>query len=210
MIRRRKLVGYELFVPFMAAIAREKEKSDNQITDAEFKAIISLVFRDTVVSFMKETKLFRLDIPIDFYKGVQRYDILPPAGYYVEAVIGLRSGRAAVPGDYTLDERELVLRDCCPDYDLDKAVYAEAALVPLITENVCEFDAEFISRYYDAIRAGMEYRMYGMVTRTWASGVMMRTRELEYKTLRSKAIRGGTDSSKPVKIKYRRVSNVMC
>lgn len=210
MIKRRRTVNYEIFLPVITATIREKEKVDQQLTDSEFKAVVAVAFRDAVIRFMKDTKLYRREIPIDVWKGVTRYDIVPPEGFYVESAIELKTGKSHLPGSYTLDERELVLNDCCPYEDMEKAWYVEAAIVPKVTNNPCEFDEDFINRYYEAILTAMEIRLFGMTNRTWADSRMATLKETEYRHQRNRAIRGGTDSSKPVRIRYTRLSNAMC
>lgn len=211
MIKRRRTVNYEVFLPVITATIREKEKNDAQLTDSEFKAVVAVAFRDAVARFMKDTKLYRVDIPIDFWKGVTCYDIIPPEGYYVESSVSLRTGNAHLPRNYSMDETSLVLIEgCCPDRDIEKAVYVEAAIVPKLTLNPCEFDEEFINRHYEAILTAMEIRLFGMTNRTWANPSMVSYKETEYRHQRNRAVRGGTDSSKPVKIKYVRLSDAMC
>lgn len=208
---RGQQVDYTVFLPFIAALVREKkEDKDTQLTDAEFKAMVSILYRDAVIGFMKDTKLFRVEIPIDIYTGVRRYDLVPPKGYYIESAIRLRTGRRHIPKDYVLDEHELILADeCCPMCDVDEAFWVEVALVPNVTDGHCKFDADFVNRYYEAIRVGMEMRLYVM-NRSWFNPNLAAIRETQYRQLRNRAIRGGTDSAKAVKLKYRRISNAMC
>lgn len=210
MIKRRRTVNYEVFLPVIAATIREKEKNDQQLTDSEFKAVVAVAFRDAVARFMKDTKLYRVEIPIDFWKGVRRYDIIAPEGYYVESAVSLRTGNTHLPANYSMDDKELILNDCCPDRDIEKAVYVEAAIVPKLTMNPCEFDEEFINRHYEAILTAMEIRLFSMTNRTWGNPSMVSYKETEYRHQRNRAVRGGTDSSKPVKIKYTRLSNALC
>lgn len=208
---RRQEVDYTVFLPIIAAAVREKkEDKDTQLTDAEFKAMVSILYRDAVIAFMKESKLFRIEIPIDIYAGVRRYDIIPPDGYYVESAIRLRTGRRNVPRDYALDEHELILSDsCCPTCDVDEAFWVEVALVPNVTDGQCKFDADFVNRYYEAIKTAMEMRLYAM-NRTWFNPQLASLREHQYRILRNAAIRGGTDNAKSVKLRYRRISDAMC
>lgn len=216
MIKNRKQqVDYTLFLPLVTALVREKYKDkETQLTDAEFKAMTAIVYRDSVIQFMKDTKLFRREIPIDIYAGVRRYEVVPPEGYYIESIIRLRTGRMNVPQDYIYDEGTIVLNDnCCPNCDVDEAFFAEVALVPMITENKCLFDADFVNRYYDAIALGIEKRLYSMMNRSWHNANMARDRELQYQQAVSKAIMEKHRSSGPsrtVRLRYRRMSDAMC
>ena len=212
MIKNRKQqVDFTVFLPAIVAAVREKkEDKDTQLTDAEFKAMVALLFRDAVIEFMKDTKLLRVELPVDIYTGVRRYDIIPPDGYYVESAIRLRTGRRNIPKSYVLDEHELILDEsCCPNCDVDGAFYVEAAIVPMITEGHCAFDADFVNRYYDAILAGMEKRLYAK-NRSWFNPQLATLRETQYRQFRNRAIRGGTDSAKAVKLKYKRISDALC
>ena len=216
MIKNRKQqVDYTLFLPLVAALVREKkEDKDTQLTDAEFRAMASIIYRDAVIQFMKDTKLFRVEIPVDIYTGVRRYEIIPPEGYYIEAIIRLRTGRRNVPQDYIFDNNNIVLNDsCCPNCDVDEAFFVEVALVPMITENKCLFDSEFVNRYYDAIALGIEKRLYAMMNRSWFNERMSVLREREYQQAVSRAIMEKHRSSGPsrtVKIRFRRMSDAMC
>lgn len=216
MIKNRKQqVDYTVFLPLVAALVREKkEDKDTQLTDAEFKAMVSIIYRDAVIQFMKDTGLFRIEIPIDIYAGVRRYEIIPPEGYYVESIIRLRSGRRNVPQDYIYDDFAIILNDkCCPNCDVDEAFFAEVSLVPKITENKCLFDSDFVNRYYDAIALGIEKRLYAMMNRSWFNAEMSALREQEYQQAVSKAIMEKHRSSGPsrtVKLRYRRMSDAMC
>lgn len=216
MIKNRKQqVDYTLFVPLVTALVREKkEDKDNQLTDAEFKAMVAILYRDAVIELMKDTKLFRVDVPIDIYAGVRRYEIIPPEGYYVESIIRLRTGRKNVPKDYIYDDGSIVLNEsCCPNCDVDEAFFAEVAIVPRITDNKCLFDADFVNRYYDAIVLGIEKRLYAMKNRSWGDPQMSILREQEYRQAVNKAIMEKHRSSGPsrtVKLRYRRMSDAMC
>lgn len=208
---RKQQVDYTIFLPVIAAAVREKkEDKDTQLTDAEFRALVSILYRDAVIEFMKDTKLFRIEIPIDIYAGVRRYDLVPPDGYYIEQAVRLRTGRRNIPRDYILDEHELLLaEECCPRCDIDEAFWVEVALVPNITDGQCKFDADFINRHYDAILLGMQKRLYAM-NRSWFNPSLAGLRDMEYRQARIKAIRGGTDSAKAVKLRYKRMSQMMC
>lgn len=215
MIKNRKQqVDYTLFLPLVAALVREKrEDKDVQLTDAEFKAMVAILYRDAVIEFAKDSKLFRVDIPIDIYVGVRRYEIIPPEGYYVESIIRLRSGRRNVPKDYIYDDFAIVLNEsCCPNCDVDEAFFAEVAIVPMITETFCKFDAEFVNRYYDVIALGIQKRLYVM-KRSWENDQLATLREQQYQQAVDRAIlnknrNGGP--SRTVKLRYRRISDAMC
>lgn len=209
MIDRGKQVGYEIFLGRIVGDVREKEKTDSQLTDAEFESLVAVVFRDTVIHFMKESHLYREDIPIDFYRGVDRYDITAPEGYYIDAAIALKAGAVHVPLEYELTEDELYLISGLPDRDIDRAVYVDAALVGKVSTGPCKYDEDFVNRYYEVILNGMESRFYGMRGRSWWSERLYRLKDSEYRHLRNRAIRGGTMSSKAVKIKYKRLSQTM-
>ena len=216
MIKNRKQqVDYTLFLPLVTALVREKYKDkETQLTDAEFKAMVTIIYRDAVIEFAKDSKLFRVDIPVDIYAGVRRYEIIPPEGYYIEAIIRLRSGRRNVPKDYIYDDFAIVLNDtCCPSCDVDEAFFAEVAIVPMITHTNCFFDAEFVSRYYDIIALGIEKRLYAMKNRTWHDPNMSALREQQYREAVDRAIaekhRSG-GPSRTVKLRYRRISDAMC
>lgn len=212
MLRTRgQQIDYKLFLPAITAAVREKlEDKDTQLTDAEFEAMVALLFRDAVIEFMKETRLYRIEIPIDLYAGVRYYPLIPPEGYYIQAAIRLRAGNRNIPPMYLLDEYELIIDDaCCPTCDVDNALYVEAAIVPNITDNNCRFDADFINRHYHAILLGMEKRLWVMA-RSWRDAQLAALREQQYVREITKSIEGGYYFNKSVKFRYRRFSQGMC
>jgi len=209
MIKPVKKAGYEFFLPAITASIRRKKKSTNQISDLEFKAVVAVVFRDSVIRFMKESRLYRTEIPIDIYAGVDRYDIFPPEDWYIEAAIRLLTGKADLPKSYQLKTNELLFRNCCPGKDINKGLYVEVAIVPLRSSNVCEFDVVFLDKYYDAILAAMKWELAEMPGREWHNFGSVQYLRSQYLSLRNKAISGGTDSVKPVKLKYKRLSDGM-
>lgn len=216
MIKNRKqTVDYTLFVPLVTALVREKkEDKDTQLTDAEFKAMVAILYRDAVIEFAKDSKLFRVDIPIDIYAGVRRYEIIPPEGFYIESIIRLRTGRRNVPQNYIYDDFAIVLdNSCCPKCDVDEAFFAEVAVVPRITDNKCFFDADFVNRYYDIIVLGIQKRLFAMKNRSWADPGLSELRERQYQEAVNRAIADKHRSGGPsrtVRLRYRRISDAMC
>ena len=212
MLRTRgQQIDYKLFLPAIAAAVREKyEDKDTQLTDAEFEAMVSILYRDSVIEFMKDSKMYRIEIPIDIYAGVRYYPIVPPDGYYVESAIRLRAGNRKTPPAYLLDERDLIIDEpCCPDCDVDNAFYVEVAIVPNITDNTCKFDAHFVNKYYNAILLAMERRLFAM-NREWKDIKLSDMRGREYRRAVSEAIGGGYYYNKAAKIRWKRFSESMC
>ncbi len=216
MIKNRKQqIDYTLFLPLVAALVREKkEDKDTQLTDAEFKAMVAILYRDAVIEFAKDSELFRVDIPIDIYAGVRRYEIIPPEGYFIQSIIRLRTGRRNVPKNYIYDDNAIVFdNSCCPKCDVDEAFFAEVSIVPRITDNKCLFDADFVNRYYDIIALGIQKRLYAMMNRSWFNGQMSALREQQYREAVDRAIADKHRSGGPsrtVKLRYRRISDAMC
>ena len=86
----KKTIGYEMFLPAIAAAIRGKEQTDDQLSESEFKQVVAIVYRDTVIQFMKDSWLYRVEIPIDLYQDVKRYDVIPPEGYIVEDIVSFK------------------------------------------------------------------------------------------------------------------------
>lgn len=212
MLRTRgQQIDYKLFLPAITAAVREKlEDKDTQLTDAEFEAMVALLYRDAVIEFMKDSKMYRIEIPIDIYAGVRYYPIVAPDGYYVESAIRLCAGNRKIPPAYFLDENEVIIDEpCCPDCDVDNAFYVEAAIVPRITDNNCKFDADFVNKYYNAILLAMERRLYAM-NRSWKDLRLSELRGREYQREITKAISGGYYYNKSIKLRWKRFSESMC
>lgn len=205
-----KVAGYEVFLPAITADYRKKKKTDDNLTDSEFKAVVAVVFRDAVLRFIRDSKLYRAEIPIDVYAGVTRYDVIPPDGYYIDTGIRLRTGAANLPAKYTFTDTEIQLYDCCPEKSVDKAWYAEVSLVPLRTSGVCTFSQRFLDIYYEAIIACMHWQFSMMTERQWHQLGTTQYHEKKYLTEKNRAVVGGTDSSKAAKLKYRRLSDGTC
>lgn len=211
-----KTSDYGMFLPAITAAVRKKSKviqvgqkkltNDDNLSDAEFKAVVAVVFRDSVIQFIRESHLYRVDIPIDVYANIKWYDVVAPEGFYVDACLGLKTGNANLPGSYTLTDDHLEL-GCCPDKSVDVAWYVEAAIVPLRTENACKFSVKFLDKYYDAILACMRWKLCQMPERQWHQLGTIQYNEKLYTKLKNRAIVGGTDTAKPKKLRYRRLSD---
>lgn len=157
--KRWKMVDYSLFLPPITAATYNKGTETNQLSKSEFRQIVANTFRDSVVQVMKDTLAYQVTIPVDLYEGVQRYDIIAPEGYMVEDVINVWGVR-----DYNYTTKELVI-NCCPD--VDSIAHVRVALVPF--RSVCEFDEEFVNRYYELILDLMLSKLLAMPERSWFS-----------------------------------------
>jgi len=198
-----QVAGYELFLPAVSSALYAKKSSDDQLSELEFKQLVEIGFRDAVRQFTKDTLLYRITIPIDVYEGTQRYDIIPPEGWLVEAVVRLRNSKINIPDrNVTYEEVRLL---CCPDKDVYGAFFVEVAVSPKRLNGPCEFDCEFLERHYDAILANMMKRFYDQEERTWKNVGKSDRKLREYKTLRNQAKRRRLSSDGPIKLKTRSI-----
>lgn len=197
-------VGYELFLPAVAAAIAGKQKDSDQLNQSELKAVVAVVFRDSVIEFMHDSLLYRVSVPVDLYRDVKRYDLIPPDGYIIEDVVRFDENKTKIP-PHTHDTSSIYLT-CCPKKDVDRAFYAVLALVPKRLGHACEFDAEFLEKHYDVILANMMYRLMGMEQRRWRSRGAERQYRKEYTVKLNKARRRDLSGGAVVKIKTRRLS----
>lgn len=158
--------NYELFLPHITANIREKVHKEGQLTDGEFKAIVSRTFSDSVAQVMRDTQLYQKDIPVDVYENVNRYTIEAPTGFMVEDIIDVVPDEFE-PVDYSIHCSEINLIGCCPSEDISNAFYVRVALVPM--RGTCEFDSEFLNRHYEMILNLMLSKLLAMVERMWKS-----------------------------------------
>jgi len=157
-------IGYEDFLQEVALHIAPKKDADEVETTKEIKIAVQTVYRSAVIEFMRDSELYRTEIPIDLYKDVQRYDLIPPEGYLVHGVISLKENKINIPKN-CYDKKSLTLT-CCPTKDIDEALYVEVSLIPKRLEH-CEFDSDFIQEHYDAILSNMLWRLARMQARTW-------------------------------------------
>lgn len=198
-----KQVGYELFLPAVAAAIAVKKKSDNQLTNPELKRVVGVTFRDAVIEFMKDSLLYRVEIPIDLYTDVKRYEFFAPDGYLIIDVVGFLAHNTKIPNN-THNNKQMTLV-CCPTHDVEQAFFAEVALQPKRSTN-CKFDEDFLEEYYDVILANMFSRLAGMYQRQWRSLGSARAYRLDYVRLLNKAKRRALSGGDVIKIKTRRLT----
>lgn len=195
--------GYELFLPAVAAAIGAKEKSDDQLTNPELRRVVKVTFRDAVIKFMRDSLLYRIELPIDLYTDVRRYDLIPPDNYLIVDVIGFNEHKTTIPPN-NFNNKSITL-NCCPVKDVERAFFAEVALQPMRSHN-CEFDIEFLEMYYDAILANMFFRLTSMPQRQWrllgASRAYQRDYIIELNKAKRRALAGGD----AIKIRTKRLS----
>lgn len=200
-----KPVTYELFLPAATAAFRDKAKGDGTVSDGEFKMLVALAFRDAVYKLMSDAFLYRIEIPIDIYAGVQRYDIIPPEPYIVVDVSSLREHKTTIP-PHSYDNKNLFLL-CCPAEDVNTAFFIEAAVAIRPTSATCEVDPDFVDRHYALIKNAMFWDLARMAERKWASlGVVDRYKRA-YDTALYKAKRDLLNGGKLVSLSTRRMSS---
>lgn len=159
------LTGYEIVLNEFIASLFPKKKSDDSVDEAEFKAIIKTVFIKSVIQFCDESKLYILDIPVDFYECVKSYGINTPAGFLPVSVIEIISGKYQVSKNIRYDKKTLLL-PVAPKMNTSKAVYVRMSIKP--NRSCCEFDSEFIDGHYDTIVLLMSHHLHMMDQRMWA------------------------------------------
>lgn len=201
-------VGYELFLPAITAAVRTKEEQDKnytQLTDSEFKSIVAITFRDSAIQFMKDSHLYRVELPIDLYEDVKRYDLVPPDGFRIESVTKVLDGKAKVPPHCT--SLKDVMLTCCPKRDIPTAFYVEVALSPKRAAGKCQFDEDFVDEYYDAILANMYMRLSKQTARQWASLGATETYKRDYQNHTNDAKRRALAGGALIKMHFRRMSD---
>ena len=201
-------VGYELFLPAIAAAVRTKEEQDKnytQLTDSEFKAIVALTFRDAVIQFTKDSLLYRVELPIDIYRDVKRYDLIPPDGWRIQTVTAVKDHKIKVPAHCT-SSKDIMLT-CCPNKDVSTAFFVEVSLSPKRTSSVCEFDEDFVDEYYDAILSNMFLRLSKQNARQWASLSSSETYKRDYRNFVNDAKREALTGGALIKMHFRRMSD---
>lgn len=202
-------IGYELFLPAVAAHLRSKEdQEDNwtQTTDTEFKQIVGLAFLNAVIKFMKDSLLYRVEIPIDLFYNVTRYDIVPPEGWLVESIIKLVDHKIPAPKTscYTLNSIDL---PCCPNNDMPTAFFIQVAISAKRTLSKCKFNEDFIEMHYEVILNGILHRMYAMKVREWYSAGSSLEHQKLYRNGVNDSKRQNLTSGKAIKLHIERLSN---
>lgn len=198
-------IGYELFVPAIAAIAFPKKKREDQLNEGEFKQLVAVTFRDSIIEFMKDSLLYTVDIPIDVYKDVDTYDIIPPTGYVIEDVKSFLTNKVNIP-KYILNGHSLIL-SCKPTKDIYSAFYIRLAVSPKRSSGICEFDEDFIEQYYDVILCNMKMKFADMTVRNWRSFGSVDRHRRDYNNKLNKVRRQSLNSGGLLKLKSRRLSN---
>lgn len=166
---KHELTNYEVFLPDITASIREKGKFDNNLTDNEFRSVVATSFKRAMIQFCKDSHLYTADIPIDFYVGTRRYDIVPPKGFSVVAIKEVLDGAFKAPKNYNFDLGSIYLgNNVCVREDTHKAIWVRIALKPSRLNTDCRFHADFIDRYYEEILDLMFHHLHMMDRRRWA------------------------------------------
>lgn len=195
---------YEDFLPEVGLHISPKKDVDEAETTREIKVAVQTVFRSAVIEFMRDSELYRVELPIDVYEGVQRYDLIPPEGFMVHRVVGLKDHNATVPKN-CFDKKQVMLT-CCPTKDLDEAFYVEVALLPKRNQH-CEFDCDFVNEHYDAILSNMLWRLADMQARTWSFTTKVDRLEKRYYKNVTKAKRNALNGGALLRLKVRPMSS---
>lgn len=163
------LVGYEIFLPEMAAALVSKEKKDKSLSDAEFRSIVAIIFRDAMIQFCKDSRLYQVDVPIDFYEGTRQYQITPPEGFATVAIIEVMDGAYKKNNRIIYDLDNLILpKDACITKDTPRALWLKLAIKPTRSNLHCKFNKVFIDRYYEEIKLLMFYLLHMQDQRVWS------------------------------------------
>lgn len=205
MITKVHDADYNLFLPAVAAALRGKDKKDSQVSESEFRQIVAVTFRDSMIQFTQDSLLYRVELPIDVFKGVDRYDIIPPKGFIIEDVVHLKTNKIKVPS-HSFTQSDIVL-NCCPVKDVYSAFFVEVALSPTRVDAKCKFPLTFVERHYDAILSNMFQRLYGMVERTWRSLGSAELNKREYQRRLNKAKRTNFSGGAPIRLSSRLLSS---
>lgn len=197
-------LGYEHFLPEVALHIAPKKDEDASEVKREIKVAVQTVFRSAVGQFMRDSNLYRVELPIDIYEGVKRYEIIPPEGFMINTVIRLREYKVNIPAN-CYGKREVMLT-CCPTKDVDEAFYVEASLLPKRTGN-CEFEEAFVEEYYDAILANMLWRLADMGARTWSLRSKAFDSKKTYREEVARAKRNHLNGGEVIKLGYKPMSS---
>lgn len=192
-------LGYEHFLPEVSLHIASKKDEDETEVKREIQVAVQTVFRSAVGQFMRDSNLYRVELPLDVYAGVKRYEIIPPEGFMINTVIRLREYNARIPAN-CYGKKEVMLA-CCPDKDVDEAFYVEASLLPKRVGN-CEFESCFIEEYYDAILANMLWRLADMGARTWSMRTKAASSLKNYREEVARAKRNHLNGGELIKLGY--------
>lgn len=198
-------LGYEAFLPDITASFFEKEKKDNQLSEGEFKHIVSKTFINATSQFCKDSLLYRVEVPIDIYQMVTDYDIIPPKGFLIEDIIEVKPYKFKLI-DHTYNLKTLYLKEI-PKVDLANAFFIEIAISPKRFSGPCEFHEDFIEMYYDAIMCNMMSRMYRMISRPWYSAGEAQRYKQDYEKKMRYAKRQALGSGNKIKVFFRNITD---
>ena len=196
---------YKPFLPSMAANFLGKKDKDTLESNSEFEAIVSQVFVDAVAQFMKDSKLYKVEVPIDLYAGVNRYDVPVPPGFTVTQVDELIAGKSSIPTN-RFDKKNIWL-NCCPTKDIERAFYAELSLKPNRIGGPCEFDQDFVNCHYDTIETLMMAKMSDMGERTWKAKTSADVHYRAYRKMLQSDIHDDTVGGSCITLKQSRLSD---
>lgn len=160
------MINYEPFFKQLVLSLIGKDKKDHQLSEGELRAAVSNAYIHAVNRAAKDSEQYLIDIPVDLYMESRYYPIVVPKEY---AFIDVQS--VSTNGwkyNARLDQQRLIL-PCCPCKDVPNAWVLKVAVTPKMTSGLCEFDEDFVERFFDPILVMIRYNLAMQDAMKWHS-----------------------------------------
>lgn len=159
------MINYEPFFHALIVSLITKDKKESQFDEAEFRALISMLYRQAVHQVAIDTEQYLLSIPIDLYKETSIYPIVVPKDFLFLDVESIETNGYRFNG--VIDHQAIHL-PCCPRCDVPKAWFLQVAVAPRITSSLCEFDDDFVEKAFKAILLQIRHLLALQDVQKWA------------------------------------------
>ena len=162
------MINYEAFLPYITPAIQPKEKTAASLSEPEIRATVSMAFKEAVTQVAEDTGGYSVKVPLHLYQDLKSYQLELPAGHTLRKVNRVFENHAKWPKGAYFDDTTLHL-PCCSEKTINNAFTLDIGVIPDPISDVCEFDKDFINRYFHVILAYMRYTLSMQAARQWAS-----------------------------------------
>lgn len=161
-------VSYEPFLQHIIAGIQPKEKSTASLSEAEIRAAVANAYKEAVARVADDSDGYTISQPLHVYEGIKDYPIDTPAGTTLRNVTKVLENHLNWPKAAYISDGVARL-PCCAEKTVNNAYTLEMSVTLDAISDVCEFDTDFVNRYFHAILAYMRYTLSMQAARQWAS-----------------------------------------
>lgn len=173
---------------------------DSKITREELTRSVKVAFKDAIIDFITKSRKYEFEIPIDLYGGVENYPVPEIEGFHIDKISNVKQVSSMTP-TFRVEDDSIIL-DRTLVVDCPRALVATVSYIP--KRDTCQFDKNFVDRYYEVIKTRMFMNLVLTSKTKWRNlGVYDRLIQ-RYDELYTRSVNRIYDQ--PIQITKRRIS----